>query len=71
MVRLQSGSNQFASQRGMALGSSRDVAGKHLHRIWDGLYDDEIAEERATAERGQIQHQTIVVGNGVPTDVQE
>ncbi|KJH50569.1 calponin family repeat-containing domain protein [Dictyocaulus viviparus] len=43
IVRLQSGTNQFESQKGMTgFGMPRDVKGKHLKRIWELEFPDEV-----------------------------
>uniref|UniRef100_A0A914XC43 Calponin family repeat-containing domain protein n=1 Tax=Plectus sambesii TaxID=2011161 RepID=A0A914XC43_9BILA len=42
IVRLQSGTNQYDSQRGMTgFGTPRDVKGKHMKRIWELMYPEE------------------------------
>ncbi|VDO18459.1 unnamed protein product [Heligmosomoides polygyrus] len=42
IVRLQSGTNQFESQKGMTgFGMPRDVKGKHLKRIWELEFPEE------------------------------
>lgn len=59
IIPLQYGTNRFASQKGMTgFGSPRDVNGKHLHRVWDDLYNDEADEyERRQQQFGLGQHQ--------------
>jgi hypothetical protein len=43
IVRLQSGTNQFASQKLMTgFGTPRDVKGKHLKRIWELEFPEEV-----------------------------
>ncbi|KAL6729609.1 hypothetical protein Aduo_000652 [Ancylostoma duodenale] len=45
-VRLQSGTNQFESQKGMTgFGTPRDVKGKHLKRIWELEFPEEVIDE--------------------------
>ncbi|CAJ0567259.1 unnamed protein product, partial [Mesorhabditis spiculigera] len=47
LVPLQSGTNQFDSQKGMtAFGASRDVKGKHLKRIWELEFPEEAIQEK-------------------------
>ncbi|MFH4976060.1 hypothetical protein AB6A40_002769 [Gnathostoma spinigerum] len=47
IVRLQSGTNQFDSQKGMTgFGTPRDVRGKHLKRLWELEFPEECIENQ-------------------------
>ncbi|RCN53153.1 calponin family repeat-containing domain protein [Ancylostoma caninum] len=53
-VRLQSGTNQFESQKGMTgFGTPRDVKGKHLKRIWELEFPEEVIDEHNTNNEQQ------------------
>lgn len=45
IIPLQSGTNQYSSQRGMTgFGTPRDVNGKHVHRLWEEEYPEYVAD---------------------------
>ncbi|KAI6241267.1 hypothetical protein M3Y99_00351600 [Aphelenchoides fujianensis] len=47
LIRLQSGTNRFESQKKMtSFGTPRDVKGKHLKRIWELEFPDEVDQQQ-------------------------
>ncbi|CAI5439323.1 unnamed protein product [Caenorhabditis angaria] len=59
-VRLQSGTNQYESQKGMTgFGTPRDVKGKHLKRIWELEFPEEAADFQQVPVNSQQQPQQV------------
>ncbi|CAJ0593548.1 unnamed protein product [Cylicocyclus nassatus] len=59
-VRLQSGSNQFESQKGMTgFGTPRDVKGKHLKRIWELEFPEEVIDEHNFNPEEEVKEEEV------------